>query len=212
MPLDDAWLDLSALHGSARVRDAVQRSLTAIERVHRFPPIAQPIPILLDAELPVAGRYIAEPDNERVLIRSESLGLTTTILHEIGHVFDRYATGGGALLTDDLPTTLEPWWRAVSSSNAYERVRQTMLEHPRVMFKVQASYLLRPSELFARCYAQYLTAKSEDVLLADDLTVYPGMESAAVILPWRWTDADFADIFDALDRFMEAEGWLHQSR
>lgn len=80
------------------------------------------------------------------------------------------------------------------------------------MFKVQASYLLRPSELFARCYAQYVTAKSEDAVLADDLTVYPAMESAAVILPWRWTDADFAEIFDALDSFMEADGWLRQSR
>jgi hypothetical protein len=212
MPLDDAWLDLSALGGSIPLQEAVQRCLAAIDHVHRFPPVTHPIPILVDSELGAAGRYVIESGNERILIRPDPHGLTTTILHELGHVFDHYAAGGGGrLLTDDPTMKLSSWWRAVASSYAYSRLRLTMLEHPLPTVKVRASYLLHPRELFARCYAQYITVKSEDEVLAEDLAVYPIIDSATVILPWYWTDPDFADIFDALDRFMEADGWQHQS-
>lgn len=212
MQPEDAWLDLSAVSGLARLQETVRRSLAAIDRVHRFPPVAQPISVVPAVELQAAGRYIAEPGNERILIRPGITRLSVVLLHELGHVFDHYAAGGhGRLLTDELALTLETWWQATQASDVYDHLRRTLRTYPQVEPRLVAARLLRPNELFARCYAQYVISKSADQGLVDELRAVQGLDSGAAILPLRWTDADFDGIRNALDEFMEARGWLRHS-
>lgn len=212
MPPDDAWLDLSGVGRSPRLLEAVQRSLSAIERVHSFPPVARPIPVISDAELPVAGRYFLEPSHERILIRPGVTRLSVVLLHELGHVFDHYSAGGhGRLLTDDLASTLATWWQATQASDVYDHLRRTLRTNPQVEPRLVAAGLLQPTELFARCYAQYVISKNSDQALVDELMAVQGLDSGAAILPLRWTDADFDSIRNALDNYMEARGWLRHS-
>lgn len=63
-------------------------------------------------------------------------------------------------------------------------------------------YLLRPRELFARAYAQYIATQSGDPVLRGGLDRY-----RMSTLPWQWEDRDFEPIAEAFTRLLEGVGW-----
>ena len=93
---------------------------------------------------------------------------------------------------------------AVDGSQALQNLRG--MSGPHVSRKLRGIYL-KPTEKFARAYAQWVTKKTGDPealaqlkKLVDDATGPGGYHN-------QWTDTDFQPISDALDGLFQAVGW-----
>jgi len=121
-----------------------------------------------------------------------------TALHEIGHFLDFCAVGAPGEFASE--TELVNDWLAVTGKS--DPVMQ-IFQEPNLKPK-QREYLLKPRELWARSYAQYIVTKSGDPLLLAELDrVRKGPE------PWRqWTDAEFRPILKQMDKLFRKKGWV----
>jgi len=64
------------------------------------------------------------------------------------------------------------------------------------------TYSLRPRELFARAYAQYIAEKTQDPRLLPELE-----EEQKGKYPNQWSTEDFALIKEAFDNLFRKRGW-----
>lgn len=139
----------------------------------------------------------------------------------------------GSLLKDILKgwegttSPLEEWLGAVENTDAYEKLGSaTMMEHG------THAYLRKPSELFARSFAQWIALRSGDERLkqnVDNWLNVPSMYTRDVenwngvkvpveaITPnhikyrqWQWDD--FEPVAKALDKLFGDLGWLRQEQ
>jgi hypothetical protein len=67
--------------------------------------------------------------------------------------------------------------------------------------------LIEPRELWARAYAQYITLKSGDSVLAQELELVLGSPER-LRASEQWTERDFRDILVAIDEPFVSMGWL----
>ncbi len=66
-------------------------------------------------------------------------------------------------------------------------------------------YLLRPRELFARSYAQYIAKVSRDSKLGRELDSV--RRNSPPWYPEQWDDSDFEEVGREFDSLMETLGW-----
>ena len=70
-------------------------------------------------------------------------------------------------------------------------------------------YYLRPTEMVARSYAQYVAVKSGNATMLDQVSAIIGSE-LKVYQHTQWTEADFRPIMKAYDDLFEEIGWLEK--
>ena len=94
---------------------------------------------------------------------------------------------------------MNDWLAATGKSDSVMQI----FADPNLKHK-QREYLLKPRELWARSYAQYIVTKSGDPLLLAELDrIRKGPE------PWRqWTDAEFQPILKQMDKLFRKKGWV----
>jgi hypothetical protein len=168
---------------------------------------------------PLSIRVLALPDRERhgafdgslIIVNRLSATRDLALVHEIGHALDRFGIGTDARI--DTSTTQHPllheWQRAVSRSHAVQELRQLRADLPASAIRARTyiGYLLSARELFARSYAQWLARRSGDETLFADISrirTERGTVSALI----HWEGDDFSPLGTALDRVMEALGWI----
>lgn len=66
---------------------------------------------------------------------------------------------------------------------------------------------MRPQEIWARSYSQWVAQKSGDGLLLDQLESAV-RESGKSMLPEQWAAQDFAPVAAEIERLMQEMGWL----
>jgi hypothetical protein len=138
----------------------------------------------------------------------------------VGHFLDYQLIGntvGYASQSDD--DMLSCWRLAVRSTGVYRRLSVLAKRSPvRVVEpsgshrfmpvdRIYVRYLLRPQELFARSYAQFVAAESQHPLLLRYLNRVRVSREDFLSYPEHWDDADFMGIQGAFRRVILDLKW-----
>ncbi|MEL7169315.1 MAG: hypothetical protein AAGN64_08195 [Bacteroidota bacterium] len=139
-----------------------------------------------------------------------------SLAHELGHFLDQQGLsprGFRDYASESSDTLLDTWRTAIETSDAYKRVvaiEATGLDPVTgtAYRTAHAEYLLRPRELFARSYAQYLATRSGNRQMREQLDEILGSAEDFE----HWTDDDFAPIADAFDHLFDQLLWRQTQR
>lgn len=202
--------------GGGRAKAAIEEAIQEIDKVHGDGALPA-IPIRqVGGGGNTLGKYRYRRDNQPIAIHLASLGRhpAMTTAHEIGHFLDHKAIGGGnGFETLNRSSELLAEWRqAVERSKALEglnkiRWASSIEVEPGRRTGVDRGfvrYLLKPEEIFARSYAQYIATRSQNPRMLSEL------REAQKTAPWynvQWADDDFEPIAKAFDRLLEKLGW-----
>lgn len=171
----------------------------------------------------VGGRYVpphfSPTGRAQIQVRAGVPTPRIAVVHEFGHHVDFAGLGKGVAEATLTVPELQPFLEAARRSTAVERLvevfasKSVLVGSRRIRvapgFRELARYLLRPTELFARAYAQWVALRSGDTDLRREIEQKRRHRTHA-LLPEHWTDDDFAPIVEALDRLMEARGWTRK--
>lgn len=186
----------------------LREAVAQIDRVHgdgSLPTIAVRRLLLATQE----GYFDARPPYE-IGVGIKAAHPNLTMLHETGHVLDYLGLGTpGELATANLSNPLLQVWRTTAEgSNAVQRLRWLEATHPATRLQMQASYLLRYHEVWARSYAQFVAHRTGDPTLVDQLGARRIRVPGATYLPQQWDDDDFAPIASAIEQVFRDLGWI----
>ncbi|MES2596418.1 MAG: phage minor head protein [Verrucomicrobiota bacterium] len=124
-----------------------------------------------------------------------------TLAHEIGHWLDKSGKGQTGWATDDLGGELQEWWKAAQESEAFKGI-EALPQKTFEQAKTRA-YYLKPKEVWARSYAQFIAEESGDATMLGQVAKIRGEP-----IPTRqWDEADFAPVKNAIRELFVKRGW-----
>lgn len=134
-----------------------------------------------------------------------------TLVHEVGHFLDDQALGHPGRFASLASPWMSNWAEAVRQSAAVERLQIGLAEsrsNESVGGLGLTSYLinlLRPYELWARSYAQYIATRSGDSRLIAQVSNV--RQHAEPLGAQQWSDHDFETVMYTIDDLFEVRGW-----
>lgn len=142
-----------------------------------------------------------------------------TFAHETGHFLDNQAMTDRAGWGSESAPELEGFRRAVGASKAITRLKDMLgrgvveIDEDGLRRTIQVpaqhvKYLLRPWEVWARAYAQYIATRSKNATLLKELDLLRVKKPGYLDLPRQWEEADFAPIQAEMDAYFKAKGWV----
>lgn len=207
------------------------------------------MPVAMEAAMPgTQGAYHQRPGAEHgpeLWLRrpAGATGRLETTTHELGHAMDDLVFGAGEShifggTRTALATTLADWWATVQSTRAYTALgdmaawdADTRGPWVQLLNSVTGDlrtwtpddsaleYLMRPQELFARSYSQWIALVSGDPDLQlrieqqlrlarrqGDWTILP--PNRLPFYPVQWEHDDFVPVAEALARLFGSRGLL----
>ena len=94
--------------------------------------------------------------------------------------------------------SMAPFLKAAKESKAIKEIEASTLSQG------QKSYLLQPHEIWARAYAQWISFKSGDSTLLDEVK-----KMAESSQPFKvWDEEDFKEVSKEIDAMFASKGWL----
>ena len=185
-----------------RYKEAAKTALNAIKKVHGDGNLPQ-IDIKSSSARGFAGAYSYYPALDKAdCIKMSSWGQHPefTLIHEIGHFLDHQAIGnskGHSSANRDF----EPLNKMIDKLKETEAVQSIKASRT-----LSNSYYLDPSELTARSYAQYITTKTKDPILLEQLHNVQTKNSDYKYS--QWTEEEFKPIIKLWDNILEEMKWL----
>lgn len=197
-------------------------SLSIIDSVHRDGKLYQ-INVRVTDSLPLKYKDyegIININHEnivtKILIRQDYPDWEIVAIHEISHFIDWVIFGNSnAFGSTGLVPDLQEWWEAVIGSRAYQQLEYHRAAGYQNEYGQRVSkettdkiidYYLKPEELFARSYTQYILTKS---------TRPPAQQLLATLLDnselkrySQWCTEDFSRISAAFDNLFINKGWV----
>ena len=194
------------------------KTLEAIDSVHDVSDLPK-IPVRANNRMADAGRYRFHRVTDEALTIDVKFSASNphpgmSLSHEVGHLIDHKgfpdewasdaASAEGALLNE--------WWTALSKSKAYQECERRVTEGTWRTSKGElvadgqraySRYLVRPVELWARSYAQYVATRSGGDL-AKELTVTLDRYNSYT---QQWDPKDFEPIAKSIDDIFRRLGW-----
>lgn len=200
---------------------AGQRTLAAIEKVHGDGDLPQ-IPVEPERSRKRLGGYWYYNGNPprpiKITVRKGAASQPElTLAHEIGHFLDQQGAGDRDHASK-ADSRFEDFRRVVEESAAVKELRRlvdlrrvevTLPDGTRRDYPLDRrflAYLLKPEEVWARAYAQYITLRSADETMREQLN-RTRERRGQVYYPSQWDDEDFRLIAEAIDRLMIELGW-----
>jgi hypothetical protein len=207
-PDGKSLLEVVTVKGSKPVHEAVRRAIALADAVHGdgvLPPVEFTIrkPVFRPG---AAGLYAGVPSPDQtptLLVSPAAINPEMSALHEMGHFLDNLGL--------HTPTPSR-----VYASQGQPELRDLMRElrfstaAGRLAAMVQpGSYYLRPQELFARAYAQFIAEQSGDEMLKAFIAEIRAGQHVAADLPAKsqWSWADFNSISRAMRALFNRAGW-----
>ncbi|MEO7718156.1 MAG: hypothetical protein ABIY70_18290 [Capsulimonas sp.] len=210
---------------ATRGKQGIDHAIQTIETVHTVPDTLTAIPVLTDSQANIGalGQYSLDPAKRKIEVAYDGGWPAMTMAHETGHFLDHVALGDPSIpnvkgFGSNASQALDDWRQAVHNSKAYSDLQQIyasgvslFTDQNGIQQRVPVSpaffeYLLKPWELFARSYAQYIAVESKDPVLLAELTAardtFDGKATRR-----QWQDADFEAIRQAFNDLFEVLGW-----
>ncbi len=197
-----------------RLRAKVEGAIAAIDQVHDDGKL-EPIPVrqmrlgndsLGHIRTTKAGQVV------ELAVHSDGPWPKLTTAHEIGHVLDLVAlgkpaaAGQDARFATDLPDgPLAPVMEAIRATQAFAQLQNSHHKAFARELRAHVTYLLKPVELWARAYAQFVATQSDDPELKADLKralANPGIAGR------QWQPDDFVPVAAAIVQVFRSLGWL----
>lgn len=122
-------------------------------------------------------------------------------VHEIGHWLDYQGLSPGKLIPASRTLVLEDVMKAIRASDSYSKL---MAQPMRARDKV---YLLKPQELWARAYSQYIAEETGDQEMLDQIALWRSGKAAGRNPHGQWDSLDFAPIRAEISKLMRKSGW-----
>jgi hypothetical protein len=198
--------------------EAIRYAVGLIDAVHSDGKLPK-IFASTDETLTDHGYYERQPDDSpwQIVLSPTGRHPELTCLHEIGHFLDHQALGRAGQWGSVSSRSLSGWRQAVEQTQAVQDLRSrkqgplpvTLASGVSLQVFVEQrvlDYALRPAELFARSYAQYIARASQDkVLLVQIAGELDTLEWQ--VYPLQWQDKDFTRIYDQLELLLKQKGW-----
>ena len=204
--------------------------MEAIDKVHGDGPMKS-CPVKKSQGVRRHGEYShygSLPEHIKVSHHSDSPDIDS--VHELGHYLDHQGLGGGHFASEAAglahPTSaLRKWYEATKASKTMQQIKDIYLTGKvgelgtipeegghRSVYKTYADrnfarYLQKNCEVFARSYAQYITIRSGDPVLLEQLNLQLNINSGGVGYPEFWPHDDFQPIAKAFDELFAEMGW-----
>lgn len=197
------------------IAPAVNRALNAITQVHGVAKLPKSVPVVANELEDAEARYV---DGYHLSLggRPREIGITRystvtgapvpefVFTHEFGHLLDFSAigtAGESAALNSPLFAGLRSAW--ANTTAVRDIAALTASTEPGVAKFMQ--YLLKPEELWARSYSQWVALRSGDRDLLRGVDYYRKIVKL-VQLQWAWDDFD--PIAAGIDDLMRRLGWV----
>ena len=204
-PVSDAIRQFDITKASEKT---FREKLGAIDSVHDDG-VLPGLTVTHEVSVGSAGTY--NRANDVLALRRNSVrDRELVIVHEIGHWIDWKGLPGSrfgyhSAAASEVGPLLAEWRQAVDHSQAIENIMFKPLYQQNPGYQ---NYLLKPRELWARSYSQYIALRSgNEKLLAQVQAIRDGKNN--LMLPdAHWTDEDFSPIAEAIDKLFTELGWL----
>ena len=202
-PVSNA-IDLQ-VHG--KLADQVNLALGAIDKVHDDG-------VLTELPLEETSRSylgyvqpLSTPNGivaQYIAVRSSGPWPAFTAVHEIGHLLDLMAIGAkGDFATVNLDAGMNNVLVAAEQTSAIQALRGHLATTTSQDAADHLTYLLRPWEVWARAYAQFIAERSGNAVLQQQLAAALKAEKFR-----QWSAADFAPIARAIETMFKNLNWL----
>jgi hypothetical protein len=191
------------------LRQHVETTAELIGGVHSLP-LLPPIEIRFNLEPFRRGGYSPAFGGNSPQIALSILGISPrlTFAHEWGHYIDNAMSGFNGWASAE-GTQFQGILEAIMDTKAYQLLKQERDPSPLRLTpeRMEAIRLLDNTELWARAYAQYISLRSGDTRMGEELEarradsreVHPALEY------WEWND--FAPVAQEIDAWMQSKGW-----
>lgn len=191
-----------------------EQTLAAIDKVHGDGVLPR-IGINRSSSKKYLGAYRYFPHNlQAVDIRLTSNHVPNHVLaHEVGHFIDHQglAPGKGYASSNGLDKRMDAWRAAVLKSDAIRSLQRLHGKNKigtETVRRKYVNYLLKVEEIWARSYAQWITQRSGDSLLIEQLeAIMDGIRNAPLAYQSQWEPEDFEPIARAMDDLFFELGW-----
>lgn len=210
VPVRDTLGDVSEV--LKQIMDTVMGSVGSVHLIKQIPTFS--VEVLTLGNL---GEYLAK--ERRMWLDPDGPWPEFTGVHEYAHHIDAFALGrkgSYATLAKSKSEHVERILNAAMNTDAYRSIRARLnsrlamfKEKPVLAEKDRAvkflRYLIRPQELFARAYAQYIAVRSGSPVLSEQLSSIRGLKGNDRFL--QWPNEDFTPIATAFDDLFKSMGW-----
>ena len=160
------------------------------------------------------GLFHAKKAQLGVRISDDTPRPCLTALHEIGHAIDWFGFGSHGYQSQAVAKKTvqsdvwQNWLDALETTNHVQRLRHLQANPSELENlpspKLLVLYRLLPQELFARCFAQYFSQKSQNPYALQDLLT----TQRETIVPWHWENDEFGTILiPKLDAIFDEQRW-----
>lgn len=194
-----------------------QRAVDLIASVHGDGKLPK-IPLRV-GDLTGHGAYTHNSGNARhIEVKAGAGHMELTAVHEIGHFLDHQGISSKkGEFGSHGDQRLKPLMKALNESPSVQRLKELSKSGKAVgtdgkQYKVstrQIQYQLRPHEVFARAYAQYIAHKTGDPTLRGQVkSIQKEIEGQKVPRPRQWSDKEFAPIAKEFDKAFKKLGWV----
>ena len=185
-----------------KYKDQAEYAIAAVNKVHGDGKLPR-IPIQASSAKSYYGAY--DPREGQLAIKlagGDHLELTT--IHEIGHFLDHKAFPGAGLNSDKLKPLIEEMRKTPEIQRLTEMIKNTRAYTEKWKY---IRYLLKPTEMVARGYSQYIPTKIGDKKLLDQVRgiIQNGLTESTRLS--QWTTESFAPIEGVFDSILEDMGW-----
>lgn len=196
-------------------KTVARNALAAIDLVHRDG-ILPKIPVKRSSSREWFGAYHYYPRIDTpadIRISSISTHKEHTLVHEIGHFLDHKGLPGAGF-TSEKHELLAAWRTAVRATPEYKQLEKLRAKPYIEMggyrkdISETVEYYIGFDECFARSYAQWVTLRSGDRLLQEQLDA----ALATQRYPAQWQHDNFEPVARALDTVFEKMGWINAKK
>jgi hypothetical protein len=179
----------------------ITATIATIDKVHDDGALPK---ITVDAKASPGANGTFFASQDRIAVSGDSPWPRMTTAHEIGHLLDFDALGesAGAFASESDPA-LADWRAAVDVTAAIKAINKGVVDGKPIY---NAAYYLKPLEIWARSYAQYIAMRSGDAELLKQLNLIRDIPGIGTLI--QWSDADFARVATAIDKLFSAKGWI----
>jgi hypothetical protein len=206
----------------AAIMSHVKESLKAIDSVHGDGDLLN-IPFEKASRKRYLAAFHSTIDGRPVkidLAQKEALTAAFNITHEIGHYLDLYVIGQkGIFGSIQAGSAVAPLLKAAQKTNTVKTL-QKMLDDGFYFsgetkipvspgLRVHIQYLLRPKEIWARAYSQFIAKRGVSTKMKKALQHWLDYENGTNI-PAHWKDADFTAMEKEIEKMMFDLKWISQ--
>lgn len=205
--VSDAFKNIDPL-----VKKSVENALSIINSVHDDG-VLKKIPVeAIDSMVTMGAFSRSQFTNAPVKIEISTKGTSQemTFAHELGHYLDLFATGktqtsytSEKLNNDEMSSIMA----AIKSTDTIKKIVDKSNEALPFDALDYLEYLLRPREMWARAYAQYIAVKSQDSLMIKQLEILQN-DVIFKTVQTQWNDNEFKSIIQEIDKYFSDKNWI----